>query len=234
MSTRSRWIACAVLCAGGAAHAAEPAIHVPQGAAVVIDGRMNEAEWERAAVQRLPDGTILRLQHDGRYLLLGIEGGKQGFPSVCVAHGESVRVLHASAALGSVAYSRSQGDWTTGENEFVYGMRNTELTEAARAERSEYLSRHAWLASTYRMGDGRAYELQISLSILPEKSGLAVAYFVPAGETGSIVRWPQSLAPGDGCADDKLVRGHVPARLRFKPEQWAELRMEKGPSADRP
>ncbi len=217
----------ALLLADAAAFAAEPpAVHVPRGTPVVIDGRLSEGEWDRAATQRLPDGTLIRLQHDGRHVFLGIAAAQQGFPSLCVAQGETVRILHASAALGSVTYKRSAQEWTTGDTEFVYGMRNTALTEEARAERSEYLSRQGWLASTYRMSEGRVYELQISLALLPETSTLAVAYFVPAGDSGSVRAWPESLVPGDGCADDKLVRGYVPPKLRFEPKPWAALRMD--------
>jgi len=139
-----------------AAPARGPVVQVPRAAPAVIDGRMDEHEWDGSAVQRFSDGTAIRLRHDGRHLFLAIVSSRQGFASVCVAHADSVRVFHASAALGSVAYVRSAQDWETGDKEFVYAMRNPDLTEQARRERSAYLSLHGWVASTFRMGDAHA------------------------------------------------------------------------------
>lgn len=203
-----------------------PAVRVPRGAPAVIDGRMDDAEWSGAARQALPDGSSLRLQHDGKSLFLGIAAARPGFPSVCVFDGKAARVLHASAALGSVTYSRSGAEWTTEAKEFAYAMRDPALTEEARTERSAYLARHGWLASTFDMGQGRAQEVQIALEGLREPPALALAYFALEGNTGSVVRWPASLAAGDGCADEKLVRGHVPPRLELDPKTWAVLELD--------
>jgi hypothetical protein len=213
-----------VLLCSGPARAEGPVVRVPRGTSVLVDGKMEEVEWARAATRPLPGGGVLRLQHDGRHLFLGIESGRQGFPSVCVAAADTVHVRHASAALGSVTYTRSGEGWTTRDLEFTYGMRNPDLGEEARAERRQYLERHGWLASTFRMGDGRVQELQIPRDVFPPGSRLGIGYFVTGpGDQGSVVAWPTSMPAGDGCADEPLVRGHVPKRLRFQPREWAAL-----------
>lgn len=176
---------------------------------MVIDGRMGEGEWDRAATQRLPDGTLIRLQQDGRHVFLGIAAAQQGFPSLCVAQGETVRILHASAALGSVTYKRSAQEWTTGDTEFVYGMRNTALTEEARAERSEYLSRHGWLASTYRMGEGRVYELQI-----PGRGPARASRGAGCPARGFRTAWRRAAAHTTACAG-AVRRNHPGLRWRW-------------------
>jgi hypothetical protein len=200
-----------------------PVIDVPLAPPPVIDGRLDEAEWQGSVPQRLTDETVVRFQHDGRHLFLGIRSSRPGFASVCVAGPDTVRVYHASAALGSVAYERSAGAWVTGDREFAYAMRNPDLTEAARRERSEYLSRHGWVASTFRMGGGLEQELQVSLERVSGMTGIAVAFFIPSGDTGTVVTWPATLAPDDGCGDERLVRGSVPSPLRFEPDRWARL-----------
>jgi hypothetical protein len=49
-----------------------------------------------------------------------------------------------------------------------------------------------------------------------------------AGEDGAIVSWPDSLvADKDGCAEAQLVRGYVPAKLRFDPERWVALTLDR-------
>lgn len=203
-----------------------PEVHVPRSTPAVIDGRMDDTEWEGSALQRLSDGTVIRLRHDGRHLFLGVESSQPRFASVCIARVDSVRVFHASAALGSVTYARSPREWVTTEREFAYGMRNSDLGEQARRERSVYLSRHGWLASTFRMGDGLVQELQFSLAQVSGMTGIAVAFFVVSGDTGSVVTWPGTLGPDDGCGNEQLVRGSVPPRLRFGPDGWAALTLD--------
>ncbi len=214
----------AVLVVSGASARADEAVHVPRGGGVVVDGRIGEPSWKRAASRSLPDGTGLRFQHDGQHLYVAITSLRPGFPSACASNEETVRILHASAALGSVTYARAVGDWQANDKVFAYGMRNTELTERAVKERRDYLERHGWLASTQGMGEGKVHELQISLDLMESMSKLAVAYF--ALEAGSIAAWPGSLAADDGCLDASLVRGNVPPRLRFEPRTWADLTLE--------
>jgi hypothetical protein len=209
-----------------AAPAVKPAIHVPRGKPVIIDGRMEKNEWDGSALQRLSNGTVIQMRHDGHHLFVGITAPLQGFSSVCVAQSDTIRVFHASAALGSVCYTRSVSEWVTGDTEFVYGMRNSELGEQARAERSEYLYRHGWVASTFDMGAGLVQELQFSLAQIPKMTGLAVAFFVLSGDTGTVVTWPGTLAPDDGCGNERLVSGYVPPRLRFDISRWAALTLE--------
>jgi hypothetical protein len=202
------------------------ALRVPRGPAPAIDGAIGDSEWKDAAIRKTSDGTTVRLRHDGRHLFVGLSSAGAGFVSVCAAYGEKVRVFHASAALGLVTYSRGADGWTTADKAFVYGMRATALTEEARSERAAYLTAHGWLASTTNMGDGRAQEMQIALDRLGKTPRLALARFVIAGDSGSIAAWPETMTQDDGCRAPDLVRGNVPARLRFEPERWIALDME--------
>jgi hypothetical protein len=201
-------------------------VDVPRGATAVIDGRVDDLEWRHAAVHRLSDGSVLRLQHDGRYLFLAVSAARRGYPSVCIASGGgSVRVFHASAALGSITYAKGAETWETGERQFEYGMRTPDLTEQARAERRRYMADHDWVASTVQMGDGLAHEMQVSLEIIPNRSALALAYFVSDG--GAFGTWPDTLRPSDGCRDEQLVRGYVSPRLQFEPTAWATVAIRR-------
>lgn len=203
------------------------ALKVPRGPAAVIDGRIDSAEWRGAAVERLPNGLTVWLQHDGKFLSLAVSSGSQGFPSVCAVQGDTVRVLHASAALGSVAYVGSGDDWTRRDTAFVYEMRSPDTTPTAREERRAYLARHRWVASTFRMGGGQAHEFHISLGLLDSGQRaprIAIGYF---RTEGAQVAWPDSLvSAGEGCADLTLIRGYVPVGLRFRPETYVELDLE--------
>jgi hypothetical protein len=215
------------------------AMAVPRGGAIDLDGRMDEAEWRDATVHEA-SGITLRLRHDGEDLYLGIVAERPGFASVCIAGTDTVDVLHASAALGSIRYARQGADWTTEATRFDFGMRNRELSESARAERRAYLAEHGWVATTFGMGGGTVQELRIGGSRLAEMSAIAVAFFIPEGDSGTVVGWPETLAAGDGCIDERLVRGEVPSRLSFDPSRWASPKrprtdgVGRGPAPPRP
>lgn len=205
----------------------ETVIEVPRAtAAIAIDGRVDEAEWVRAGRDRLSDGSTIRLQHDGRHLYIAIEAVGSGFSSFCIASEKSVRILHASAALGAVTYTRDGTDWTSASKAFDYGMRNPALTDAARAERAAYLNEHGWVASTEPMTKGRSQELQIELSGLGREPRIALGFFViGSGNTTSVATWPKSMPATDGCAAPRLVSGYVPTPLRFDADSYAVLRL---------
>jgi hypothetical protein len=219
-------VTCRVLLCACLGVAADSEVQAPKGAPPVIDGVVNEAEWADAATRRLSDGTAIRFRHDGRHLFLGITSTRRRFASVCIADRDTVRVFHASAALGTVSYTRSGREWATRNTEFVYGIRNTDLDQQAQQERKEYLARHGWVASTVGMGDGLAQELQISVGLVSGGARIAVAFYLWEGDSGSVVAWPEGLASDDACVDERLVRGYVPPRLGFKPNAWAALKLD--------
>lgn len=197
-------------------------VAVPRAAGrVTLDARLDSLEWSRAALRTSSGGkATLLLQHDGRFLYLGVRASVPGFASVCLETGDSVRILHASAALGSVRYGRAGLAWASADTAFTYGMRNPDSSAAARAERATYLDRHGWVATTFRMSGGRSHEMQIALEGLPR---IAVAYFIPLDDNRwEIESWP---GPGnaEGCSEPRLVRGFVPRPLRFRPVEWADL-----------
>lgn len=214
---------CAGLLSAARLHAQAPVeLRVPHGAPVTMDARLTPSEWENAAVVELSDGGELRLQHDGRFLYLGLRAGAPGFPSVCVIGSDVVRVLHASAALGRAEYVRDGDAWAV-RAPFAYGLRTRDTTEAARAERAAYLRDNGWLATTMYMGDRTQKEMQIPLAYLRDDDvRVAVAYMRDAPNTrGPSAVWPGRLA--DGCVDATLVKGFAVKRARFAPERWARL-----------
>jgi hypothetical protein len=206
---------------------APPTITVPRTTeSVTIDGHLDVTEWRGAVRARWTDGNSMRLQHDGNFLYVAVESPRSGFVSLCHADGDSVRILHASAALGSVRYGRSGVTWSSRDTAFAYGMRNTDTTAAAREERQSYLAQHGWVSTTVRMSGGQRHEMQLALEHLGRAPRIAVAFFViGTADSFSIQRWPDDLSAQDGCNDAQLVRGYVPQGLRFDPTGWAELRL---------
>lgn len=200
-------------------------VKVPRGSAPVIDGRIDSVEWRGAAMERLANGLTVRLRHDGRDLYVAVSSSSNGFPSVCAVRADTLRVLHASAALGAVGYTRSGDSWSSRDTAFVYSMRSGDTTARARQERQAYRETHGWVASTARMGNQRNHEFQISLGLLDSSEPrIAIGYYQMEGPQ---VTWPEGLlTAGEGCSELRLLQGWVTPHPGFKPEMYAELELE--------
>jgi hypothetical protein len=184
----------------------------------VIDGRVDDGEWRDALSIEHPPGTVVRLQRDADHLYVGITSLREGYASVCVAVDSAVHVLHASAALGQVTYRRTGDTWRSADTAFRYGMRNTAVDDAARAQRTAYLRVHGWVASTVSMGDnGHSQEIQIAFGSFPMPLSLAISRWL---FTNQVESWPATIADHEGCLSRQLVQGYVPQGLQFRPADW--------------
>jgi hypothetical protein len=202
------------------AQASNP-VQVPQGTAA-IDGRVDDAEWRNALRMEQPAGTVVRLMRDAAHLYIGITSERPGFASVCLAIGDVVHVLHASAALGAITYRRNGQTWQSADTAFSYSMRNTALDEAARGQRAAYLAQHGWVGSTVRMSDGRSQEMQIAFSRFPAPFNLAMGRWLLSN---GVEPWPAAITSGDhdGCVAQRLVNGYALQDLKFHSMNWVPI-----------
>jgi hypothetical protein len=206
----------------------EAPISVPRSRAVVIDGTLEESEWRGSAVVRGPEGDIL-LRHDGKYLYIGVRAARRGFPSVCFARGDTVRVAHASFALGEVAYTRNGTAWRLGAP-FAWEALARTLGAEAEQRRARFLAEHGWIGSTVPMGHPRHAEMQIALDQLDARDlRIGVAFFLEdEGRGEAIASWARGLR--DDCANNRLVRGYAPERLTFRKKTWTKLTLAPAPA----
>src|SRR5690242_5877828 len=82
---------------------------VPTGSKPAIDGVISPGEWNDAGDFHLAGGGELRIKRDAKYLYLALSGVANGFAQIYLAYGDTIRVLHASAALGEIRYHREKG-----------------------------------------------------------------------------------------------------------------------------
>lgn len=162
-----------VSAAGGAAQSGGPRVEVPHVRAATVDGVIDEAEWRGAWRTTLSQGTEVRLMHDGRRLFVGLSKlpGTAGWGCAFVAPaGRSpVRVLHASAQLGSAIYdaagagASSSGAWSPRSATYEWKV-------AERLVREE-----GWMANVSAKGDAAAREFAIDLERLAPTTTTAAA-----------------------------------------------------------
>lgn len=198
-----------------------PEVQVPTGPPIVMDGTIEEAEWRGAARFDMDGGGEVMLRLQGGNLLVGVRGAGPGFPHVALSFGDSIWVLHASGALGSITYARDHGEvWEMGRGP-VWEMRDTTMSPAAREAREAYFGLHGWVASTGRMGAPGEAEFIILLDRFGgEESRIGVACLVIPPEDAP-PRWPGG--DPDDLNHQELLGGHTPGELHFRPSGWAGL-----------
>lgn len=188
-----------------------------------VDGEVFREEWSGAYVTTLSDSNQVLLARDAEHLYVALRLSRRGFGSLCVQKGDEVRILHASAALGTAAYTRDEDAWRLVEP-FDFTMRETGNSDDVQRKRAAFLESHGWVASTVRMGEGepvleQEYAIQVDL-FDPKKSllGVVVVLLEPEPTLAQV--------PGthdNGCADLELVQGFAPENTQFNPSGWLPL-----------
>ncbi len=202
----------------------ETPIAVPRSRAVVIDGTIEEGEWRGSAVVKRRDGEML-LRHDGKYLYIGIRSARRGFPSVCLMRGNTVRVIHASFALGEAMYAKTNATWRL-DAPFEWEPPARAVGSDRDPQRMRFLTERGWVGSTVPMGNPRHAEIPNALDQLdPRDLRVSVAFFLEdAGRGEEIASWSRTRAR-DGCANERLVRGYAPQKLTFRKSGWTKVRL---------
>jgi hypothetical protein len=217
----TRFLAAIVLLAATAAHAApKPGrIDVPRAEKkIAIDGKVTSAEWTKAARVPLMDGGQALLLHDGTYLYVGMVGLRGGVGSICTMNKQQqVRVLHASAGLGTALYDRKDGKWALTQGFTFESRENMTPTKASVAERRDYLKKEGWFANTHIEGQLQR-EFQIRLDGRTEVPIVLSFMSWITREKFDLDVWPGTVV--DGCAELDLAGGWTDREYTFAPETW--------------
>lgn len=203
-----------------------PHVQVPPGPTIILDGNVQDEEWEESARFAMSGGGEVLLRAQGPELLVGVRGAGPGFPHVALSAGDSVWILHASAALGTITYARgAEGHWHPAAGP-VWEMRDTTLSVGARDAREAYLGEHGWVASTARMGREGEAEFVIRMDRFGGgEARLGVASLVlPRRPVAP--RWPDALP--DDMNHGELLGGDTPESMVFRPAGWARLILPDG------
>jgi hypothetical protein len=194
--------------------APDSTVPVPRGIAA-LDGTFSSGEWSRAYVGQLTSGGDVRLMHDSGYLYLGVQRRADLVVTVCLDLGDSVAVLHSSAAIGTAVYRRAQDTWTL-TRRFTWELRDSTMSAAAQQERQLFLQREGWVATNAFVGARTDTEFKIAMP--SGRLRLAVVPMSVGSGYQEIAWWPGWLA--DGCRSEGLLSGYLPGQTQFATRTW--------------
>lgn len=197
-------------------------ISVPRAKAPVVDGKVGTAEWKGAVhIALLNNEAEAMLLHDGNYLYVAIVGIQPGIASVCAQGKSGVRILHASAALGTAAFDFAEGKWKLAR-EFTWTNRDTGESAAAMADRETFLKSSGWFANTSPTAmKTREYQIPVRGQ---KEIPLAIGYHTYTPTQQTYAYWPVNLE--DSCADAELAAGHTDGVYEFEPSQWGVVQLK--------
>lgn len=182
-----------------------------------IDGVIGVTEWSGARHEALVgDGELLLLRKNN-YLYVAVIGADSGLVSLCTGDLERVEILHASAALGSVSYTRTNSQWLRGEP-FEWHLRDvSESSKPLSVKRESFFEEHHWLANSSRVQTPKR-EFKIKLG--RHRQFLSVVFLLL--DNMKVAYWPASTN-GD-CRNLRLLRGWAPDSLKFEPSTWHKIK----------
>lgn len=188
--------------------------------AITTDGRLGADEWAGAGRAGTPEIQIEIGERDG-FVQIGVRTPPLYVASVCVAVGDTVRVFHASSALGDIRYARDGAEWRR-LDEFEWRLRATGDGPEANRERGQHLESRGWVANTVAMGEPGETEFRIAAALVtPGGARLAIGLMLE-GDAAAVTGWPPG-AGEDGCTLRETIAGPPPARAVFDLERWLRL-----------
>jgi hypothetical protein len=135
--------------------------------------------------------------------------------NVFIQQGDEIRIMHASAALGTAIYARGEERWQQTQA-FNWRCRRTDWSDAAQAEREAFLQDEGWTSINARMGTPNELEYQIKVS---GPSLRLAANLLRSSDPDAKIPWPSDL--DDDCV--KPTPGGLPPQMSFSPDQWAAI-----------
>lgn len=185
---------------------------------VKLDGMISEKEWAGAVRHDLPHGAKLYVLHRDEVLYLGIHGANPGWAHVYLHSKDSVKVLHASAALGEQLYTRNKDSWKL-QKKFNWELREAVYDEALVQKQVDYYTSNGWTANNNNTGDKLTLEYQIDLKRLG-KGDIRLAALHTA-DAKALAYFPSTV--NDNTLLPALVAGNAPDDLHFAPSTWLKI-----------
>lgn len=183
----------------------------------IIDGIINDQEWQNAKVHLFDDGSELFLLTSGEHLFLAIRSAGNGMiaGNVFLSEGNRIMILHTSAALGTAIY-QEEGEIYRKIKDFSWCCRSKIDDEASRIVREIFYTEEGWLGQNSFLGTVNELEYKIELGDQPDKMAVN---FIHADDVGEKMVWPVGLEDGVSLPSS----AGFPDRIGFSVEEWISL-----------
>jgi len=187
-------------------------------APILLDGQINAAEWAGAKEYPLTNGGQLFMIRKADDLYLGIKGYAQGWAHVYVSRQDTIRVLHASAALGDQLYTKINDKWKL-QSRFNWQLRDDVYNNDLAQQQSRYYHQYGWCANNNNTGDKNTLEFRINLHSY-DTASLKIAVVFTA-DAKLYCFYPAGLT--DDTLLQNLVVGNPADSLRFNISEWMKM-----------
>lgn len=183
-----------------------------------LDGQVTPGEWTNAEAHDLKGCGKVWLLKNKNELYVALTGETNGWAHVYMISHDTVRVLHASAALGDAAYVKRGDTWQPVKS-FAYELRDRIHNDVTIGKQNSYYKSNGWVANNNNSGDGKTLEFRIDLARLG--TGPSPMAFIFLSDLKHPHHFPLGLT--DDTVFEELTRGETPARLKFVKETWFSI-----------
>ena len=189
----------------------------PVVAEPIIDGIINDQEWQKAALYHFDDGSEVYLMISGNHLYLAIRanGGGMIAGNVFLAEEDRIMILHTSAALGTALYQEN-GEQYKKIKDFSWCCRSKIDDEASQVAREKFYAEEDWLGINSFLGVENELEYKILLEGQPD---VLAVNFIYADDDGDKQVWPVGLKDGVNLPSS----GGFPEIIEFSVKDWISL-----------
>jgi hypothetical protein len=190
---------------------------VQASVSIQTDGILSDGEWTGAEQHDIGNGNKVFLKRDNDVLHVALSSANSPFWShLYLSDGKRIKVMHASAALGSINYEADGSLWRTSDKSFVYELRDREFTPETATKMDSYFSKNGWVSNNVNLGDKKTVEAKINLE------GFTPKYFACVVATPEeYYSFPVGLK--DHTVLTRLVQGYAVDSLTFEPDLWKKL-----------
>ena len=183
--------------------------------AISIDGEILEMEWKDAEAYQLNSGVEVYIQLSESVLYVGLKGRSDGWAHVYLNSGDTIWILHASAALGSSTYVRDNNSWRN-VSCYNWELRDSEINDEATARMEAYYSKNGWVSNNNAMTKTQSAEYRINLEFFNTGEIRLAAFYASSAMNPPV--FPEGIS--DATGDQQIVFGNCPDEVTFMPDKW--------------
>ena len=148
---------------------------------ILLDGSISRDELKgKAGLTTVVDEQFVLIKESKDYFYIGVRTDTATIVNGYLRDTKSLKVMHASAALGEAHYHLENNQWLRDREKFQWIYRDSnywdELHPKGEKTLVGFYKRFGWTASTASQGSYREWEMLISKKTLPDIDNLQLSF----------------------------------------------------------